>query len=223
MFSYIFMRILEARPRCYDRRLKRISRGHIQRVKEEVAAQVSPGSKVLEIGCGTGELAAMLIGRGCIVEAFDLSPRMVATASERLRDEKRQGKFAVRTMGVDGMDVLPEQTYDALVSMLVFSELSRDERRFALRHAARGLKPGGRLVIADEVRPRTAGWRALHALVRLPLSAAAYLITGFSTHPVEDLAGEISSAGLCIEKEVRTRNDSFALIVARRKTGRIFR
>lgn len=217
MFSYVFMKILEGRPRSYDRAMHRASGGRILGIKQAVAERVSSGARVLEIGCGTGELAALMIARGATVLGFDASAGMVRAAEERVAGQGLEGSFQVRHMGVDAMDSLEEGAFDAVVSTLVFSELSGDERRFALRHAHRVLGPGGLLVIADEVVPRSAGRRALHALGRAPLVAVTYLVSHAMTRPVEELAGEIRSAGFSVETEERSHGDAFALVVARKE------
>ena len=217
MFSYVFMKILEMRPRSYDRRMDKVSKGRVLAVKESLAREIPEGSLVLEIGCGTGELASMLIERDCIVEGFDLSPSMVEVAKERIAAENLENRFKVVEMGVDGMDELPKDHFDAVVSTLVFSELSDDERRFALKHAARALKSDGLIVIADEVVPKTAVRRVIHSIISLPMVAVTFLAANQSTRPIGDLTGEIRSAGFRIEKEERSHGDAFAMIVASKK------
>ena len=214
MFSYVFMKILEGRPRSYDRRMDKASRGRVGEIKASVVKEVPQDAAVLEIGCGTGELAAMLIGRGAVVDAFDASPAMVEFVRERIAEEGLDTRLTVRHMGVDGMDSLPSSHYDAVVSTLVFSELTADERGYALKHAARILKPGGQLVIADEVVPRKAAARILQRAVRAPMLAATYLVSRASTRPIADLAGEVAEAGFHIDKEVRSHGDAFALVKA---------
>jgi len=210
------MKILEHRPPSYDRRIDKVSRGRVRAIKQAVATEISPGTHVLEIGCGTGELAVVLVSRGATVEGFDLSPAMVKMALKRIEALNLRDRLSVRHMGVDGMDALPALNYTAVVSTLVFSELTDGERRFALEHAFRVLKPGGRLVIADEVFPRTKGRRILHALARAPLLALTYLVSHTSTKPLADLSGEVAAAGFMIEKEVRSQGDALALLVASR-------
>ena len=216
MFSYVFMKVLETRPRSYDQRMNAASRGRVRAVKEQVVAAVPPGAHVLEVGCGTGELAAMLVAAGHTVEGFDRSPAMVEVARERIETEGLEGRFTVRQMGVEGMDALSDGAYGAVVATLVFSELSTDERRYALQHAFRVLEPGGRLVVADEVIPRTTGRRLVHALLRAPALAAVYLAFRRSTHPVADLAGEVRAAGFRVLSEERSHGDAFAVLVAER-------
>jgi ubiquinone/menaquinone biosynthesis C-methylase UbiE len=216
VFSYVFMKILEQRPRSYDRKMEKTSKGRVKVIKQAVAAEVLPGMRVLEIGCGTGELAAMLVSKGATVHGFDLSAAMIQVASERIVSEGLHDKLAVRQAGVESMGELPDKSYDAVVSTLVFSEFSDDERRFALRHAFRVLKPGGILVIADEVIPRAKVRRLLHALMRIPALAATYLISRSFTRPLADLPTDIAAAGFTVEKEARSHGDAFEILVARR-------
>ena len=102
MFSYVFMKMMEMRPRSYDRVMDKISRGRVRAAKESVAAEVPEGSRVLEIGCGTGELASLLIARGATVEGFDPSPAMVKAAEERIVTEGLQDKISP---GAEDFDV----------------------------------------------------------------------------------------------------------------------
>ncbi len=211
------MKILEMRPKSYDKRMDRVSRGRVRAIKEAVAQKVPEGSHVLEIGCGTGELAALIIARDCIVEGFDLSPSMVRVAEERIKTDNLRGKFSVRQIGIEAMDGFADENFDSIVSTLVFSELNDDERHFALKHGARILRPGGSIVIADEVVPQRVARRLIHAVTRLPLLALTYLVSGNSTHPIGDLAKEIGTAGFTVEKEVRSHGDSFAIVVGRKE------
>lgn len=216
MFSYVFMKILEGRPEGYDRWMDRLSGGRIGAIKREVADEFRSGERVLEVGCGTGALAAMLVERGCRVEGLDASRGMVQEARERIEREGLDEHLSVRRSGVEGMGDLPDGEFDGVVAMLVLSELSDDERRFTLRQAARVLRPGGRIVVADEVTPRTAGQWLLHGVVRAPALAATYLVTGTATLPVADLAGDLADAEFTLESEARSHGDAFAIVIARK-------
>ena len=122
-------------------------------VKKSVVSELEGAKRALEIGCGTGELAQMLASQGSVIHGFDMNRAMVEAAQERIKREHLQDKFTATYMGVDKMDRLQEASYDAVVSTLVFSELSDDERAYAFKHSTRVLKPEGSIVIADEVVP----------------------------------------------------------------------
>ena len=96
MFSYVFMKMLEMRPRSYDRQMERASRGRTRIIKIRVADEITDKSHVLEIGCGTGELAEMMIKKGAIVYGFDLNPRMVEVAEKRAGSDELKEKLTDR-------------------------------------------------------------------------------------------------------------------------------
>ncbi len=216
MLSYVFMKILEGRPPSYDRRINQASGGRVAAMKKAVVKEVPKGAHVLEVGCGTGELGAMLCADGCTVDGFDFSPAMVKEANRRIVDDKLAKCLSVREMGVDGMDGIEEGLYDAVVATLSLSELTDGERRFALQHAFRVLKPGGTLVVADEVLPKAAGQRWLHTVARAPLVAATFLASRSSTRPIADLAGEAVTAGFTVDKQDLSDQGAFCLLVAHR-------
>jgi len=185
-------------------------------MKRDVVEKVPMGSSVLEIGLGTGELALMLAARDCRIFGFDSSRGMVRVAKARVEAEGLTEVVTVRHMGVEQMDQLDADSFDVVASTLVFSELSNDERRYALRHAARALKPDGLIVIADEVVPRSTMNRLLHDTFRIPALVLTYVVTGSRTTPIPDLAGELDDSGFVIVSEERSHGDAFALIVGRR-------
>jgi SAM-dependent methyltransferase len=97
------------------------------------------GSKVLEIGCGTGRLAQALEDRALArVWAVDASERMVARA---------------KSLGVNARlaraEALPFKAgwFDAVVMRM---SLHLVDRPRTLANAARVLRPGGRIAIATE-------------------------------------------------------------------------
>jgi len=48
--------------------------------------RLSRGSRVLEVGSGTGKLTELLVAQGLLVEAVEPGPNMVAAARRRLGD-----------------------------------------------------------------------------------------------------------------------------------------
>lgn len=54
------------------------------RTHERIAAQLTPGMRALDIGCGTGIDAAWMAGRGAIVTALDSSGAMLDRARSRI-------------------------------------------------------------------------------------------------------------------------------------------
>ena len=216
MSSYIYMKILESQPRRYDRGIELLSTGAARRAKQKIVAEnVHAGDRVLEIGCGTGGLAILAAREGARVQGFDVSPGMLDVAREKLIEAGLDDRVELAEMGIAGMDRLPDTHFDLVMSTLVFSELSADEQAYALAHARRVLRPGGRLALADEARPPHALARLLHGCVRAVLLAITFALTQTTTRAVADLEGAVQRAGFFIEKQERSALGSFLYLVAR--------
>jgi ubiquinone/menaquinone biosynthesis C-methylase UbiE len=99
---------------------------------------------------------------------------------------------------VDLDTAFPDASFDVVTSTLVFSELSADERAYTLAECRRILRPGGRLLIADEVLPDAWWGRAATWLVRLPFALLAFLLTQNTTRRVAGLEERIEGAGFRI-------------------------
>ncbi len=101
------------------------------------AAGVGAGTRVLDIGCGSGLALVLAEQRGAVPAGIDISPGLLGVARERLPDaDLRDGD----------MESLPFQgdAFDAVLGVSVF-QYAGDPLR-ALREAARVLRPNGRLV-----------------------------------------------------------------------------
>jgi demethylmenaquinone methyltransferase/2-methoxy-6-polyprenyl-1,4-benzoquinol methylase len=217
MSSLAFMRWLESAPLRYDIGMRVITLGRVDRLYEAVAAAATreSGSRVLEIGCGTGAVTERLIAGGASVCAIDQNPEMIEQARARLAAVPEESvRFLERTAAE--IDSLEEGAYDAVVASLCFSEMAPSERAFVLEEALGRLRPGGVLAVADELRPRHPGARVLVGFLRLPQAAAAWLIAGSLSQPIADLPGEISAAGFTLMGEQRWLCGSLGVILAER-------
>lgn len=221
MSTYVYMRILESAPQRYDRGIRWLSLGAIDALYRSVADAAVDGTdapQVLELGCGTGNLTLALLARGARVTAIDWNPDMLAIARQKL--QTADGRVELREMAaVEIGDRFPAESFDAIASTLTFSEMSTDEQRYVLAAAAKILRPGGRLVIGDEVRARGLARRCLHALLRWPLAVITYLFTQTTTAAVADLAGLIAEAGFQVRREERTGLGSMAVVVAQKRAA----
>ncbi len=217
MSSLALMRWLESAPHRYDAGMRWLTLGRVSRLHAAVAAAATakPDSRVLEIGCGTGAITARLVERGARVTALDQNPEMLEQARARLAAAP-PGRVTWLERTASEVDGLPEADFDAVVAGLCLSEMSASERAFVLRALARCLRPGGVLAVADEVQPRRTGQRVLHALLRGPQAALAWLVTGSTSRPVRDLAAEVAAAGLEVRSEQRWLLGRLAVVVAER-------
>ncbi|HSR87190.1 MAG TPA: class I SAM-dependent methyltransferase [Streptosporangiaceae bacterium] len=103
----------------------------------------TPCGRVLDVGCGAGDLAAALARRADHVDALDRSPAMVELA-------RRVVPSNVTCILADVLErPLPESSYDAIVSMSALHHMPLEE---VLPRLARALRPGG--VLATVALPR---------------------------------------------------------------------
>ena len=109
----------EVRPQAYDDRALSIGRGQTISQPYIVAlmteqAQITPGSKVLEVGTGSGYQAAVLAELGATVFTIEIVPELAARAAETLH---RLGfDSSVKTRQGDGSAGWPEEgPFDAIL------------------------------------------------------------------------------------------------------------
>jgi ubiquinone/menaquinone biosynthesis C-methylase UbiE len=193
--SVVLMKVLESAPSRYDRGIRLLTLGQAGRAYDRLAARIQPGWRVLDIGTGTGALALRAAARGAEVSAMDINPAMLALARWKADAAGLGEAITWREMGVAELDTLPDASFDAICSCLCLSELTPDERRYGLAQARRLLRPGGLLLLADEVRPPGLLQRLLHTALRIPLTILTWLLTQTTTHAVPDLPGLVEAAG----------------------------
>lgn len=101
-------------------------------------AGIGPGSRVLEVGCGPGDLLMDLHTLTGDAHGLELDPSAVARAGARLPGRVRHG---------DLLDAPLEGPWDAIVVRWVFSFLP--DAHAAAARLASALAPGGVLVVQD--------------------------------------------------------------------------
>lgn len=102
----------------------------------EVAA-VGPGVRVLDVGCGSGELVAEAAATGATATGVDPAPGMVEVA--------RRAGLDVRVADAESLP-WPDGTFDVVLSINAL-HLTEDPVA-ALREAARVVRPGGSVGLA---------------------------------------------------------------------------
>jgi demethylmenaquinone methyltransferase/2-methoxy-6-polyprenyl-1,4-benzoquinol methylase len=141
----------------YDLITRLLSFGRDQAWKNRVVALagVTPADDVLDLACGTGDLAARSAAAGARVVGLDLTPRMLELAAQRCTGARvhwctgdicslpiRDTSFSVVTVGY-GLRNVPDL-------------------KMALAEIHRVLKPGGRLVALDFDKPEAAWLRGIY-------------------------------------------------------------
>lgn len=125
--------------------------------------ELKRGSRVLEVGCGTGRNLAPLIeavGSEGQVYGVDLSEGMLAEAKQLC---VRQDWRNVELMRADAANFVLPAPVDGIIFSLSYAVIPH--HREALRHAWTQLRPGGYLVIMDAKLPSGIIGRLLHPFV----------------------------------------------------------
>ena len=216
MSTYVLMKILESAPERYDRGIRMLTMGRLDRAYERLTAHIRSGERVLDIGCGTGALTLRAAGRNASIRGIDINPRMLEIAQRRADELNLTHCIELAEMGIAELGGEESESYDAVMSALCFSELTEDEVAYTLREIQRLLRPGGLLLVADEVEPRNILKRSLYRIMRIPLVIITYLITQTTTRAIRSLPERVKSAGLTVESVRLSGLDNFMELIARK-------
>lgn len=121
------------KPEGYDRQLSYVST-YGKGLIELLAPQ--PGERILDLGCGTGDLASEISAAGASVVGMDFSEEMICRA---------KAKYPSLTFAVgNGEDFTTNSPFDAVFSNAALHWMTRADK--AASSVYRSLKPGGRFV-----------------------------------------------------------------------------
>lgn len=111
-------------------------------------ADLQPGQRILEIGCGTGNLALRVKARQPAAEVTGLDPDRAALDRARRKAERR-GLAARWDEGFAEDLPYADGAFDRVLSALMLHHMSADTKTAALREVRRVLAPGGVLHLLD--------------------------------------------------------------------------
>lgn len=144
--------------RHYDLFVNLFTLGQMRAVRRKTVdlARIGPGERVLDVGCGTGDLtlvAASRAGARGEVVGIDASPEMIEVARGKTT---RKGAAARFEIALIEQIPFPDVYFDAVLSSLMLHHLPGDLKQRGLAEVYRVLKPGGRVLVVD-IRSRPTG------------------------------------------------------------------
>jgi arsenite methyltransferase len=163
-------------------------------------AGLEPGDEVLDLGSGSGSdvfYAAVLVGSEGRVVGVDFTDEQIAKA-RRLRDQHGFSQVAFEQSRIEKLP-FPDASFDVVISNGVIN-LSL-VKNVVFQEAARVLRPGGRLAVADIVSAR-----ALKARTRRNVDLWAACVAG--AIPRESYVEAIEASELRV-REVRENDYRF--------------
>jgi ubiquinone/menaquinone biosynthesis C-methylase UbiE len=149
-------------PRLYDALVWLASRGRERRWRRRFLelSRLRSGESVLDVGCGTGTLAALagkIVGPSGRVCGIDASPQMIARARAKAVRAGIEARFEIAAA-----QSLPfaDSSFDVALGTLMLHHLGRAGRRELIAELRRVLRPGGRALIVDFTEPsaKRRGW-----------------------------------------------------------------
>lgn len=108
---------------------------------EMLKENLEPGTKVLELGCGTGYFTRELMDTGAKITAIDISPDLLEVA----RSEIQAGNVEFIVDNAYEMS-FEDETFDHVIGSSVLHHLEINQ---ALAEIYRVLKPGGRIAFTE--------------------------------------------------------------------------
>ena len=118
----------------------------IENVAEEFMARqpLQPGSRVLDVACGTGNLAVLAARRGCVVSGIDIAGNLIAQARDRAAAEGLRIDF--KEGDAEALPFVGGQ-FDLVVSM--FGVMFAPRPNVAAAELLRVTRPGGQVALAS--------------------------------------------------------------------------
>lgn len=115
-------------------------------------AQIAPGHRVLDLGCGTGTLTILVKQRQPAAEVIGVDGDSQVLEIGRAKAAQQMVNITL-DQGMAYQLPYPDESFDRVISSLVLHHLTREDRQRALGEVYRVLKRSGEFWIIDFGKP----------------------------------------------------------------------
>ncbi|MFJ2704269.1 class I SAM-dependent methyltransferase [Streptomyces sp. NPDC087428] len=183
-------RVWDGRAESYARTFARLCARTVPALLD--AAAVDRGTRLLDVGCGSGSVTVAAVGRGAVVRAVDAEPGMAAAT------RRAAPGVEVRTGSLPQLPY-PDGEFDAVAANFVLNHVGRPLD--ALVELRRITRPGGRVAVTIWQAPGGSGQALVgRAAEAAGLTRPAWLATVDEEHNFprtpQGLSGLLAGAGL---------------------------
>lgn len=109
---------------------------------------LEPGDRILDVGCGRGEMVFQTAAMGAISTGIDFSEHAIEMAMETRGRHSREIKERTCFMVADAKDLpFPDGTFDKIYMLDIVEHVSKEELHICLTETRRVLSKEGRLIV----------------------------------------------------------------------------
>jgi demethylmenaquinone methyltransferase/2-methoxy-6-polyprenyl-1,4-benzoquinol methylase len=128
--------------------------------------------RVIDLACGTGDIALEAAARGARVTGVDITPRMVELARAKARRARHEGLWPIPTFVIGDMSALPFPDGSVDVVTTGYGLRNVPVLEDAIDEIGRVLRPGGQLLSLDFNRPSWGPVRAAYLFYLVAVGSA---------------------------------------------------
>ncbi len=176
----------EERQTTYDEDIASVTGLH-STLAALILSHLKSPTRILDVGCGTGQLGLHFIRAGHPVDGIDISTEMMKYAQNR-------GYNSTELHNIATNPYRPETTYDCVISFGIFGDYVPAEK--GLEHCLTALKEKAILGFSVEKH-----WRNIQATHQL-LKSRGFIIAAEEEHRIEE-SDTLASADYCFLVAVR--------------------
>lgn len=194
----------------YERLSNLFSAGLIISAKKSQLKWLKPGSRVLYLGVGAGEDAAMAARQGVNLTCLDISPRMLGEVKKKVGEQQPPVEYICGS----ALEHRPETLYDGVVCNFFLNCFEQPQCIEMITHAASLIRPGGLLLIADVAAPRGNWCHRGLTTAYLKSGMVFFWLSGMvKLHGIYDYRNYFSGAGLRLIESTPFRMGKFGPVV----------